>query len=179
MSKRVNAMRDFIVSHPWWCVLIVAAMFWIPRAGIWMTVGSWLAIIAVCAKHRSLPAAKVSARVVSSGSSMELNVGDRVTRYDVFGMCYYEVPKSVVGSTVLCVEREPQNSYDKNALKVSVDGSHIGYVSVWAAADIAPEWDSLGVTSMDVHGCVISALDAYVEIPTNDALRGALTRYAR
>ena len=73
MSKRVNAMRDFIVSHPWWCVLIVAAMFWIPRAGIWMTVGSWLAIIAVCAKHRSLPAAKVSARVVSSGSSMELN----------------------------------------------------------------------------------------------------------
>lgn len=176
MSKRVNAMRDFIVSHPWWCVLIVAAMFWIPRAGIWMAVGSWLAIIAVCAKHRALPAAKVSARVVSSGSSMELNVGDRVTRYDVFGMCYYEVPKSVVGSTVLCVEREPQNSYDKNALKVSVDGSHIGYVSVWAAADIAPEWDSLGVTSMDVHGCVISALDAYVEIPTNDVLRGALTR---
>lgn len=94
-----------------------------------MTVGSWLAIIAVCAKHRSLPAAKVSARVVSSGSSMELNVGDRVTRCDVFGMCYYEVPKSVVGSTVLCVEREPQNSCDKNALKVSVDGSHIGYVS--------------------------------------------------
>ena len=111
MSKRVNAMRDFIVSHPWWCVLIVAAMFWIPRAGIWMAVGSWLAIIAVCAKHRALPAAKVNARVVSSGSSMVLNVGDGVTRYDVFGMCYYKVPKSAVGSTVLCVEREPQNSH--------------------------------------------------------------------
>ena len=174
MSKRVNAMRDFIVSHPWWCVLIVAAMFWIPRAGIWMAVGSWLAIIAVCAKHRALPAAKVNARVVSSGSSMVLNVGDGVTRYDVFGMCYYKVPKSAVGSTVLCVEREPQNSHDKNALKVSVNGRHIGYVSVWAAADIAPAWDSLGVTSMDVHGRVINALDAYVEIPTNSALREAL-----
>ena len=174
MSNHANIMRDFIASHPWWCVLIVAAMFWIPRAGIWMAVGSWLAIIAVCAKHRALPAAKVNARVVSSGSSMVLNVGDGVTRYDVFGMCYYKVPKSAVGSTVLCVEREPQNSHDKNALKVSVNGRHIGYVSVWAAADIAPAWDSLGVTSMDVHGRVINALDAYVEIPTNSALREAL-----
>ena len=89
MSNHANIMRDFIASHPWWCVLIVAAMFWIPRAGIWMAVGSWLAIIAVCAKHRALPAAKVNARVVSSGSSMVLNVGDGVTRYDVFGTVSY------------------------------------------------------------------------------------------
>ena len=85
-----------------------------------MAVGSWLAIIAVCAKHRSLPAAKVSARVVSSESSMELNVGDRVTRYDVFGMCYYEVPKSVVGSTSRSgsgwATSEPKNGSLRSAL---------------------------------------------------------------
>ena len=177
MSKHTNAVRDFMVSHPWWCALIVAVMVLIPKAGIWLAAGFWLAIIGNrVGRKDSLPAAKVAVKTASLGSWTNYNVGDNVTRYDVFGMCYYTVPNSVIGSTVLCVEREPQNSHDENALKVSVNGHHIGYVSVWAAAEIAPEWDALGVTSMDVHGRVMSTLDAYVEVPTNDALRATLSR---
>ncbi|MSS46580.1 DNA-binding protein [Cutibacterium sp. WCA-380-WT-3A] len=177
MIKGTNTVRDFMASHPWWCALIVAAMVLIPKTGIWLAAGFWLAIIGNRIGYRNvLPAAKVAVRVDSLGPSVNYSVGDRVTRYDVFGMCYYAVPHSVIGSTVLCVEREPQNSNDKNALKVSVNGHHIGYLSVWAAAEIAPEWDALGVASMDVHGRVMSTLDAYVEVPTNDALRTALSR---
>lgn len=172
MSKCVNVMRDFIVFYLWWCVFIVVVMFWILCVGIWMIVGFWLVIIVVCVKYRLLFVVKVSVRVVFLGFLMEFNVGDRVICYDVFGMCYYEVLKFVVGFMVLCVECELQNSYDKNVFKVSVDGSYIGYVFVWVVVDIVLEWDFLGVILMDVYGCVISVFDVYVEILINDVFCG-------
>lgn len=106
MSKCVNVMRDFIVFYLWWCVFIVVVMFWILCVGIWMVVGFWLVIIVVCVKYRVLFVVKVSVRVVFLGFLMEFNIGDRVICYDVFGMCYYEVLKFVVGFMVLCVECE-------------------------------------------------------------------------
>nr|DAI62746.1 MAG TPA: HIRAN domain [Caudoviricetes sp.] len=177
MIKGTNVVRDFMARHPWWCALVVSAMVLIPRAGIWLAAGFWLAIIGNRIGSKNvLPAARVAVKVDSLGPSTNYYVGDRVTRYDVFGMCYYTVPRSIVGLTTLCVEREPRNSHDHNALKVSINGHQIGYMSVWAAAEIAPEWDALGVTSMEVHGRVMSTLGAYVEVPTNDALRAALSR---
>ena len=93
MSKHTNAVRDFMVSHPWWCALIVAVMVLIPKAGIWLAAGFWLAIIGNrVGRKGSLPAAKVAVKTASLGSWTNYNVGDNVTRYDAVSYTHLTLP---------------------------------------------------------------------------------------
>lgn len=39
------------------------------------------------------------------------------------------------------LRREPKNAYDKNAVKVIIDGKHVGYVSRRLALELAPRMD--------------------------------------
>ncbi len=53
------------------------------------------------------------------------------------------------------LEREPQNQFDSNAIKVVVDGKHIGYVPKYLAAKLAPRMDAgeaYAVTSVEIGG---------------------------
>lgn len=49
---------------------------------------------------------------------------------------------SMLEGTVLDLEREPDNAYDPDAIKVLSNGNHIGYISRDTASFLSPEIDS-------------------------------------
>src|SRR5438105_2222131 len=48
----------------------------------------------------------------------------------------------------LTVEREPNNKFDRNALKVVIRGQHVGYIPKHIASLVAKDMDLLGQTTM-------------------------------
>lgn len=53
-----------------------------------------------------------------------------------------EVAKDIPSNTELGLEREYDNAYDANAVKVLYKGEHIGYVKATEAAELRPWMDS-------------------------------------
>lgn len=55
--------------------------------------------------------------------------------------------------------REPDNSYDANALRVEVGGAHIGYVAKELAAVVSPTFDAAGVVSSRYAGVIVGGFE--------------------
>ncbi|MCF6095420.1 HIRAN domain-containing protein [Thermovorax subterraneus] len=60
----------------------------------------------------------------------------------------YLIPKAVT------LVREPNNKYDPNAIRVEVEGLHVGYIAKEFAAKLAFVMDLLNVTSFQVAGVI-------------------------
>lgn len=52
-----------------------------------------------------------------------------------------EIVKTLEEGTVLTLERDPDNQYDSNAVKVTLDGNHLGFIPKSDNADLANEMD--------------------------------------
>lgn len=72
-------------------------------------------------------------------------------RSKVKGTSYYDVDFSVIRDGMpLALVRDPQNPYDRNAIKVLCQGHHIGHVAKALAADLAPMIDAGDTASATV-----------------------------
>lgn len=52
------------------------------------------------------------------------------------------------------IVREPENKHDKNALRVEIEGIHVGYIAKEVAAKISPVMDKAGLRSFKVAGLI-------------------------
>ena len=67
---------------------------------------------------------------------------------------------------VLELTREPFNPHDPNAIMVSIDDTHIGYVAKEIAVEIAPEMDS-GMTAVCTVTDIMLPKSFILEITTS------------
>lgn len=65
-----------------------------------------------------------------------------VTKQNENGQNIQEILSELSPYTTLSFQREPNNPYDQNAIKIYADGVHIGYISAELAEKIAPQLDS-------------------------------------
>jgi HIRAN domain len=55
-------------------------------------------------------------------------------------------------AVAVVLEREPSNGYDRNAIRATVDGLHVGYLRRHLAAQVALAIDGAGLASFPVAG---------------------------
>ncbi|ADQ06468.1 HIRAN domain protein [Caldicellulosiruptor hydrothermalis 108] len=60
----------------------------------------------------------------------------------------YLVPKEIT------LVREPDNKYDRNAIRAEIEGVHVGYIAKEIASKLAPTMDVLNITSFQVAGLI-------------------------
>lgn len=71
---------------------------------------------------------------------VELNIAGITFRREAFDRVTEE--HNPLKDFEVALEREPDNQYDANAIKVLVDGIHLGYIPATSALGLAPVMDN-------------------------------------